>query len=105
MMQNSSTEEEYDEYNTLKERIMTNTEPGVHSTLYLDQLFTPLPPTQSQPPQLSPIMERKITNSENASPESSIAGSLTEEKGMKKCFLRQLSAESLPLLNIFWCNA
>lgn len=78
MMQNSS-DGQYDE---LKERLMMNsmnTEPGVHSTLYLDQLFSPQPPPQSQP-QLSPIMERKITNSEIDS-ESSIAGS-PEEKGI-----------------------
>ena len=83
MMQNNKDDASYDE---LKERLMMNsmnTEPGVHSTLYLDQLFAPQPtPTPAQAPQLSPIMERKATNSENASPESSVAGSPSEEKGI-----------------------
>lgn len=84
MMQNNKDDGSYDE---LKERLMMNsmnTEPGVHSTLYLDQLFSPQPPPTpaAQAPQLSPIMERKATNSENASPESSVAGSPPEEKGI-----------------------
>ena len=106
MMQNTTPDEQYDEYNTLKERLMMNsmnTEPGVHSTLYLDQLFSPPPPppSQSQPQQLSPIMERKVTNSENASPESSIAGSPPEEKGMKKCFWSNCSLNRFNCLTRF----
>ncbi|CAG2121288.1 unnamed protein product, partial [Medioppia subpectinata] len=89
MMQNNcenkeEEEEEYDEHDTitsLKNRLF-NTEPGVHSTLYLDQLFSPPTPQTPQTQQLSPILERKVVNSENSSPQS-CPGSPTEDKDLE----------------------
>ncbi|CAG2183834.1 unnamed protein product [Oppiella nova] len=77
MMQNNNESKDMndEQYDELKSRLF-NTEPGVHSTLYLDQLFSPQP----QPSQLSPIMERKVVNSETSTPLSSPPGSPTEEK-------------------------
>jgi len=61
-------------YDELKSRLMMNTEPGVHSTLNLDQLFSQ--PTQQQ---LSPIIEKKFNYSESSTPQSSAPGSPTNE--------------------------
>ena len=58
-------------------RLIINTEPGVHSTLNLDQLFNPQPQTLPQP-QLSPIPERKNPNSEDAANENSSEEALEE---------------------------
>lgn len=79
MMQNGSIDINDETFNELRARLTMNTEPGVHSTLYLDQLFqetpaqTPTPTLHSanpssamldKPHQLSPILERKVSSNE-----------------------------------------
>ncbi|KAJ6217390.1 hypothetical protein RDWZM_008547 [Blomia tropicalis] len=94
MMQNGSIDMNDPTFNELKARLTMNTEPGVHSTLYLDQLFaqSPFPTTPSPTPtpsiyypsasvnqslmtlekhQLSPIMEKKVVSIENLSDDNS----------------------------------
>lgn len=95
MLQNGSLDLNDLTFTELKERLtITNTEPGVHSTLYLDQLFqqSPTTPTPSasfhcsstnqsqsqlapEKHQLSPIIEKKIfslSSSENSSEDITI---------------------------------
>ncbi|XP_054166334.1 monocarboxylate transporter 7-like isoform X2 [Oppia nitens] len=80
MLQNNNESKDDQQYDELKSRLF-NTEPGVHSTLYLDQLFSTQSQSQQPQPQLSPIMERKVVSSESPSPRSSDPGSPVEEKG------------------------
>lgn len=106
MMQNGSVDIHDPTFNELKERLTMNTEPGVHSTLYLDQLFNPSPaptptPTAHQSSangsqlhivpekhQLSPILEKKVLNmssnensTENSAEELNSNSTMQQAKG------------------------